>query len=193
MQEWFVQPGFPRSKTRDLLCTRCPSMSSVSDQSGDGTSTARARAGCGDGGGRSGEGHTGSRIGDAGFPDSCSSIGSGALGLNGSTRGSSLDFVAGMAGDTNPERPVSLKWLSVSHRSFSTSWRLASSFPRAWLLVILLSLKVFARSLSRDNCAGDLRLYPMFRPLFASVEPTLDTLWRGENLTLTTTAPDFSS
>ena len=104
-----------------------------------------------------------------------------------------LDFVAGMTGGTNPERPVSLKWLSVSHRSLSTSGRLASSFLRAWLLVILLSLKVLARSLSRANCAGDLRFYPMFRPLFASVEPTLDTLWRGENLTLTTTAPDFSS
>ena len=167
MQEWFVQPGFPLSKTWDLLCTRCPSMSSVSDPSGDGTSTARARAGSGDGGGRSGEGHTGSRVGDAGFPDSCSSIGSGALGLNGSTRGSSLDFVAGMTGDTDPERLVSLKRLSVSHRSFSTSGTPASSFPRAWLLVILRSLKVLACSLSRANCGGDLRLYPMFRPKYS--------------------------
>ena len=39
--------------------------------------------------------------------------------------------------DTNPERPVSLKCLSVSHRSFSTSGTSASSFPLAWLLAIL--------------------------------------------------------
>ena len=103
-------------------------MSSVSDPSGDGTSTARARAGCWDGGGRSREGHMGSRVGDAGFPDGCSSIGRGALGLNGSTRGSSLDFVAGITGDTNPERHMSLKRLFVSHRSFSTSGTPASSF-----------------------------------------------------------------
>ena len=128
--------------------------------------------------------------GDAGLPDGGSSVGGGALGLNGSTNGSSLDCNAGRTGEINPERPVSLNWLSMSDRTFSIFSASVCPFSRAWLLVIRRSLYDLARSWSRAICAGDLRLYPMFCAL---IRPTWDTVWRGENLILTTTAPDFSS
>ena len=48
-------------------------------------STSTAVAGSGDGGGRSGDGHAGSRWGDAGSLDRGSSVSGGALGLKGCT------------------------------------------------------------------------------------------------------------
>ena len=60
--------------------------------------------------------HAGSCVGDAGLPDGGSSVSGGALGLNGSTNGSSLDCNAGRTGEINPERPVSLNWLSMNER-----------------------------------------------------------------------------
>ena len=69
-------------------------------------------------------GQSSSRAGDAGFLGR-SLIGSGALGLDGS--GSSLDSLASMAGDTNSERPVSLKWLSMLQHSFSSTKRWKST------------------------------------------------------------------
>ena len=103
IQEWFVQPGFPLSGPEYLVLTTRPLIRSVWVLwKSDVTSTSTDAAGSGDEGGKSGDGHAGSRGGDAGSLDRGSLVSGGALGLNGCTSGSSRDSTTGMTGETYP-------------------------------------------------------------------------------------------